>query len=177
MIAGRAIRIAACLVVLASPVSTAGCSFIFVRGAKRQDPGPPIPAGCTTAKVAPTVDAILTGISASTTLFALTQGDAKDPGASRGADTVVAVGVVGILLFAASSMYGFATVGTCREVTGYTVNPYQRTPAKQTRAERLSDEAAEEAAVQARLQEKQAADAKAAGEAAGRANGKPAAAP
>lgn len=90
-------------------------------------------------------------------------------GASRGA--VVTVNLAAALLFAASSVHGYATVDTCREITRTTAIPYQLAPTRQTAAQRHADEAAEEAAVQARLKEKEAEEAKeakAAGEAAAR---------
>ena len=177
MKAAGAARVVASLVLVSLAPLGGGCSFIFVSGAKREAPGRYVAAGCTTRKVAPSVDAILTGALASATILALSQSDATLTRVGTGTDRVLIVGVPSTLLFAASAMYGFAMVGTCREVTGYAVSPYERAPAPQTRSERLNDEAAEEAAVQARLKEKQAAEAKAAGEAAGRTTGKPANAP
>jgi len=160
-------RFGVCLV-LASSLAIAGCSAVFVTGAKEESPGRYDPAGCTTSRAIPSADAILTGANASAAVFALSRPDSSYQGGGVGREADVAVAVTATLAFAASAMYGFATVQTCRELTdrGRVVNPYQRAPARQTRTERLSDEAAEEAAVQARVREKEAADAKAAGEAA-----------
>jgi len=173
-VTAAATRIAASLVLLA-PAPMSGCSFIFVSRARRDSPGHLEPAGCTTSRAMPIVDSIVLGAAATATVAVLEQpvptgyGDTK---LSGGAD--VAVVVATALLFAASAFYGFSTVGTCREVSALARNPYDRAPAKQTRVERQSDEAAEEAAVQARLKEreaKEAEEAKAAGEAASRTSG------
>ena len=90
----------------------------------------------------------------------------KDTGVAR--DSVIVTDIALAVLFGVSSIYGYATVATCRQLRSQVVSPYQHGPIIQTRKQRQSEEADEEAAVQARLREKAAADAKAAGEAAAR---------
>ncbi len=149
------------LLVFGSPTLIGGCSIFFVRGVEKEAPGRYAPGQCTTSRAAPIVDTVLT-VPPAAALYSLTQ--MKDTGATR--DSVIATDVALALLFGISSVYGYATVATCRQIRSQVVSPYQHGPVIQTRKQRQSEEADEEAAVQARLREKAAADEKAAGEAA-----------
>ena len=155
-----------------------GCSFIFVRGPRKDVvPGRYERGGCTTSRLAPWFD---TGIAAAQgygVVHVLGQSDAQFAGAplSRELELWLLIGTT--MLHGVSAMYGFSTVARCREVAAPPINPYEPAPVvRQTRAQRRADEAAEEAAVEARAaakaqeeSEKAAADAKAAGEAAAKA--------
>ena len=158
--------ISVCLA-LASPTLVSGCSFIFVRGVDKEAPGRYAPGNCTTSKVAPIVDNILV-FAPGPALYSYAQTeDYKGTPVSR--DGLVIADIALTVLLGVSSIYGYATVATCRQLRSQVVSPYQHGPIIQTRKQRQSEEADEEAAVQARLRENAAADAKAAGEAAGRA--------
>jgi hypothetical protein len=169
---GRATAIAALLALDALTLS-GGCSFIFVRGPAREAPGRYQPAGCTTSRTVPWVDFGVAAAEGYATFLVLGQTDAQYAGTAFSREELAWLLAGTTTLHALSAMYGFSNVGTCREVRGQNVVPYEPAPPRQTRAERRSDEAAEEAAVQARLREKAAADAKAAGEAAGRVPARP----
>jgi hypothetical protein len=175
----HATAVAACLALTAPPL-TGGCSFIFVRRPHKEAPGRYAPAGCTTSRGVPWLDFGLSAAQGYATFRLLGQTDEQYAGTGPSREERVWMLAGTTMLYAVSAMYGFSTVGACREDSAQSVVPYEPPPLRQTRAERRSDEAAEEAAVQARLREnakadteKAAADAKAAGEAARRTPARP----
>jgi hypothetical protein len=172
----RAIAVAAYLA-LGWPTLIGGCSFMFARGPVKEAPGRYEPAGCTTSKLAPWLDFGIAASQGYGVFYVLGQPDAQYDGTSVSREERAWILAGTTTLYALSAMYGFSTVAACRDVRPPTVIPYEPAPARQTRAERRSDESAEEAAVQARLREKAAADAKAAGEAAAHTPTRPTTAP
>ncbi len=163
-----AATLVACIAV-GVPIFGGGCSLVFVRPPKKEESGRSEAAACTSNRTAPALDVVLSSLQAIRTVFALGLSDKDYQGMALTRDSDIALGLVFTTLFATSAVYGFTTTGTCREITGRAVNPYQRAPTRTTRGERLQEEAAEEVAVEARRRAKAAADAndaKAAGEAA-----------
>ena len=154
-----------------------GCSFIFVRGPRKDVvPGRYERGGCTTSRLAPWFDTGVAAAQGYAVVHVLGQSDAQYASAplSREQELWLLIGTT--MLHGVSAMYGFSTVARCREVAAPPINPYEPAPVRQTRAQRRADEAAEEAAVEAAAaakaeadREKAAADAKAAGEAAAKA--------
>jgi hypothetical protein len=168
---GVATHVAACLTVAA--LSSGGCSFAFVRGPNNVAPGRYESGNCSTSRAAPIIDSVLTGVEGFGLLGAFNQTDREY------ASSVLIVGAALTTLFAASAIYGYAVVRSCRDLKGTEMVrlPYQPREIKASRAQRRAEEAEEEAAVQARMNAKAAADAAAAGEAARSAQPQPPARP
>ena len=126
-----------------------GCSLLIVRPPRPS--GAAGPGGCTTSKVAPTVDTIFAGAQAFGIVIAATASEDSYKGAALTRETTILIAALLGLVGASSAIYGFRAVDECRG-SGEYVNPYaplrQR---KRTSEQRAAEEAAEEAAVQARV--------------------------
>lgn len=119
------------MVLSASLLPSAGCSFIFVESPPsdveqyRVD----APISCTSGRVAPILDSIAAVFQVVRTAIALGThpNDYGDAPISRGADIGFGLGFTA--LFATSAVYGFVTTGECREIKARRLEHYREHPA------------------------------------------------
>jgi hypothetical protein len=104
-------------------VTSSGCSLIFVKPPSRDSPGQ-----CTSSKLAPVVDSIVTGLQVGRTAYAVAAPDSvyEDPDAPISREVDVGFGVGLSALFLGSAIYGFANTSKCSRRMGAPRQPFHK---------------------------------------------------
>jgi hypothetical protein len=101
--------------VVATSVTSAGCSFLFTtKTPDNPERIPPTtPLQCTTTRAAPIVDTVIAGLEGVRTVIALNAKESDYTGSTLNRSSDIGFGVGLTALFAASAIYGYAVTGGC----------------------------------------------------------------